>query len=384
MNIDNVLAYVYNLSDDIGERMQRQVDDIYAECGSLFEDVNILQECADKYFDFAYLVKDDHIKRELSAAFSKNLEEWRKLYSDIVATETCSVPQYNSFFAMGKRLQQTISEAMDREYIVVKDQASKYAEKLAIGISYVQDAVDSMVAELGELNVSTQNKKLVDSCREKLTQLKQKLKGIDNEFKMVEKSLDSKLKYSAFTSEILDELNQKSRVLKTLSSQEMFEEIITELQSNLRLLKEVSSNFYSEIKTVISESEDIQREASKCKQLVRILKDSPATVGLLLQNKKNLLKTYVEKDCGSLIVKTKLKMMQNSNNFEQLYSDAASNLYKKMGKSIQKEEDSEFLYTKKAQIEKLHEEYIKQISPLYSMFCSGWSGVIADNVIETK
>ena len=360
--------------------MQKILEDIFAECNNLLEDVSVLQESADRYFDFAYLIKDDHIQKSVLAEFKLERDKWETDYANLVDKNSCSISDYDGFFAKGKRLHQTITDAVRKEYIKVKEQAYSYANKLSKGILYVKDSINEFLEEVNKCDKNCDTE-LHDSCKQKLLNLTMKVKAVENEFVLVDKSLETKLECSTFLHEMEDECSEKCRNLKSLFLKGSIQDLMDRLQEQFSHSENLFDRFYKDIVRIISDSQDIQREKQKCHELKELLKDSPATVGALLQNKKNMLRTFVERDCSALIIKTKLEIIQNSNLFEQLYEEAINYIYKQISKEIEREKDKPFFQAKQSELERLHEQYIKNISPLYSFFYKGWGEIVTDKII---
>jgi len=360
--------------------MKKILEGIYTECNNLLEDVSVLQESADRYFDFAYLIKDNHVQKRVVEDFKKDTDIWEKDYTNLVAKGYCSISDYDGFFAKGKRLQQIISEAFNSEYIKIKEQSHSYANKLSKGIIYVKDTIDEFLDQINKYNKSCETE-LLASCKQKLLNLTRKVKAVENELILVDKSLEAKLEYSLFLNEIEDDFNNKCSNLKSLFLKGSVKDIIDRLQEQFIKSESLFDKFYKKISQIILDSQDIRREKQKCLELKDVLKDSPATVGLLLQNKKNVLRSFIERDCSALIIKTKLEIIQNSSLFEQLYEKAANYIYKQLSKEIKPEQDKSFFQSKHAELESLNEQYIKNISPLYSFFHKGWGEIVVDKII---
>ncbi len=364
--------------------MIKTLEDINAECDVLFTQTSTLQEMADDYFDFVFLIKDDHIKKKILAQYQKEIDEWRKLYDSIVEDGICTLEETKGFSTMSKMIQQILQKAVDKEYVEIKKQSKEISNKLKMGLDVVDNAEDELLAELVEnlpANIQDKNQPLYEQCKEKLLKVGQKIKGVQNEYVMVTKSLESKLEHSLLLEEIAEEFNTKCKTLSMLYYNEELGDSLKQLEDKMELFKQISTEFYSQMQEKIYTSEDIKRERRRCFELIEIMTDSPATATVLLQNKKNDLKAFIERDCGALITKTKLEMMRSSSSFEKLYSEMINEVYSQLNKPIKQKKEEGILEEKKKRLEELHEEYIKEFSPLYTFFCSGWAMTVVDELI---
>lgn len=362
-----------------GGSMEKTLEDIFAEVEALFADASTLKGIIDDYFNFAYNVKDDHVKKKLSEMYSRELEEWRKLYDTIVKNSTYSLDETKGFSTMSKMVQQIFTKAIKEEADNINRRAKIYEIKIAKGLDFLKERVETCMMELSKQK--DQTSPLFQNSKDKLIKLIQRINGMDNEALMVRKSLDAKLEYSSFLVELTDEFSTKCKQLNFLYYDNKLKHSLDQLSGKVAVVQKISKQFYQDVLHLVKYNKTIALGVENCLQLTY---SQDPTQETMLQKNKNELCLELEKKFGAVITRTKMEMIKCSNNFEKAYSNVMTELYTQLNKPILSEQEEMSLKDKQTQLEKLHETYIKEFSPLYTFFCVGWSKNLVDILIEKE
>lgn len=359
--------------------MEKTLEDIFAEVEALFADASTLKGIIDDYFNFAYDVKDDHVKKKLSEMYSRELEEWRQLYNTIVQNSTYSLDETRGFSTMSKMVQQIFTKAIKEESDNVNRRAKIYEIKIAKGLDFLKERVEICMKELSKQ--IDQTSPLFVNYKDKLIKLIQKINGMDNEALMVRKSLDAKLEYSSFLVELTEEFSTKCKQLNFLYYDNKLKHSLDKLSSKIVAIQKTSKQFYRDVLFLVKDNAKIASGVENCLQLTY---SQDSTQEIMLEKSKNELGLELEKKFGAVVTKTKMEMIKCSNNFEKDYSNVMTELYTQLNKPILSAQEERSLKDKQAQLEKLHETYIKEFSPLYTFFCVGWSKNLVNILIEKE
>lgn len=359
------------------------LEDINAQCDKVADFMISMQELLDEYYNFAYAIQDNHVQLTVEKKLQNKLNEYNSQYEELLK-EDVDICQYNGFATQTKMLQQlfvqTTKDVYDKVIADREEIVYEYTRGLRKIKSMLSD-IDVAFRSVDMPNTSTQSSVVYIRVSEKLLYAYKKLQELEGEHMMIASSLDSKLEYDIFMREINETFGNKVRSINEKCYYSQIDNAIVSLKSQTENMKGLTTNFDKELQNILMTDPTIKTLYSKCIETKRVSENNIVSGSVLYKNIVNSLQSNVEEKCSPLITKTKIEIFTNSRSFESMYANTISQVYSEQNNIVGNIRHSRELKIRQELLENLHVEYIKEFSPLYSLFSSGWAKKITAGLI---